>query len=99
MKKLRKELAALGLPPEEPPTPGAVLLTYLQQRGLTQLGAARAMEISMQRMNELVLGKRGMTADTAIRLARLLDTSPVFWRELQVARDLWRAVEARHRAA
>jgi addiction module HigA family antidote len=43
-------------------------------------------------MNEIVLGKRGITADTALRLARLLKTSPQFWMRLQADWDLHQAV-------
>ena len=44
--------------------------------------AARQLDISLNRLNEIVLGKRGITADTALRLARLLKTSPQFWMRL-----------------
>ena len=54
--------------------------------------AARRLAISLNRMNEIVLGKRGITADTALRLARLLKTSPQFWMRLQADWDLQRAM-------
>jgi addiction module HigA family antidote len=54
--------------------------------------AARRLEISLNRMNEIVLSKRGITADTALRLARLLKTSPQFWMRLQADWDLHRAM-------
>jgi hypothetical protein len=47
---------------------------------------------SLNRLNEIVLGKRGITADTAIRLARLLKTSPQFWMRLQADWDLHQAL-------
>jgi addiction module HigA family antidote len=59
---------------------------------LGQVEAARRLEISLNRMNEIVLGKRGITADTALRLARLLKTSPQFWMRLQADWDLHQAV-------
>ena len=46
----------------------------------------------VNRMNEIVLGKRGITADSALRLARLLKTSPQFWMRLQADWDLHQAV-------
>ena len=54
--------------------------------------AARQLDISLNRMNEIVLGKRGITADTALRLARLLKTSPQFWMRLQADWDLHQAI-------
>ncbi|MSO82645.1 MAG: addiction module antidote protein, HigA family [Acidobacteria bacterium] len=50
------------------------------------------MEISLNRMNEIVLGKRSITADTALRLARFLKTSPQFWMRLQADWDLHQAM-------
>ena len=73
--------------------PGEILLEeFLKPMGLGQVEAARRLEISLNRMNEIVLGKRGITADTALRLARLLKTSPQFWMRLQADWDLHRAV-------
>ena len=64
--------------------PGEILLEeFLKPMQLGQVEAARRLEISLNRMNEIVLGKRGITADTALRLARLLHTSPQFWMRLQ----------------
>lgn len=60
--------------------PGEMLLEeYLQPAGLTQAEAARQLGMSLNRLNELVLGKRGVTADTALRLARRFDTTPQLW--------------------
>ena len=56
-----------------------------------QAEAARRMGISTNRLNELVRGKRGVTASTALRLADLLGTSPDFWLNQQTAWDLWHA--------
>src|SRR6266581_2720221 len=56
--------------------PGEILLEeYLKPLGFGQLEAAKRLGISLNRLNEIVLGKRGITADTALRLARLLKTS------------------------
>jgi antitoxin HigA-1 len=51
--------------------------------GIRQVEAARRLGISLNRLNEIVFGKRGITADTALRLARLLKTSPQLWMRLQ----------------
>lgn len=73
--------------------PGEILLEeFLKPMKLGQVEAARRLEISLNRMNEIVLGKRGITADTALRLARLLKTSPQFWMRLQADWDLHQAV-------
>ena len=51
--------------------PGEILLEeYLRPLGIAQIEAARGLDISLNRLNEIVLGKRGITADTALRLAR-----------------------------
>ena len=73
--------------------PGEILLEeFLTPRGLGQVEAARRLEISLNRLNEIVLGKRSITADTALRLARLLKTSPQFWMRLQADWDLHQAM-------
>ncbi len=73
--------------------PGEILLEeFLKPLKLGQVEAARRLDISLNRMNEIVLGKRGITADTALRLARLFKTSPQFWMRLQADWDLHQAV-------
>jgi addiction module HigA family antidote len=80
--------------------PGEILLEdYLKPMGLGQVVAARRLSISLNRLNEIVLGKRGITADTALRLARLLKTSPQFWMRLQADWDLHLAVQRAARKA
>jgi addiction module HigA family antidote len=61
---------------------------------MTQIDAADQMGISLNRLNELIRGKRGVTADTVLRLAKLFKTSPEFWMNLQVAWDLYQAKRA-----
>jgi antitoxin HigA-1 len=76
--------------------PGAILLEeYLKPLGIGQLEAARRLGISLNRLNEIVLGKRGITADTALRLARYLKTSPQLWMRLQADWDLHQALQRR----
>ena len=60
--------------------------------GIGQVDAARRLSISLNRLNEIVLGKRGITADTALRLSRLLKTSPQLWMRLQADWDLHQAI-------
>ena len=74
--------------------PGEMLLEeFLKPMGIGQIRAARRLGISLNRLNEIVLGKRGITADTALRLARLLKTSPQFWMRLQADWDLYKAIK------
>ena len=80
--------------------PGEILLEeYLKPLGLGQLEAARRLGISLNRLNEIVLGKRGITADTALRLAKLLKTSPQLWMRLQADWDLHEAIRREARKA
>lgn len=66
---------------------------FLEPMGISQVDAARRLGISLNRLNEIILGKRGVSADTALRLARLFKTSPQFWMRLQADWDLHLAVE------
>ena len=75
--------------------PGEVLLEeFLVPMGISQNALARAADVPPRRINEIVLGKRGVTADTALRLAAALGTSERFWLGLQADYDL----EEAHRA-
>jgi addiction module HigA family antidote len=72
--------------------PGEVLLEeFLVPLGISQNALARAMAVPPRRINEIVLGKRSITADTALRLAGALGTSERFWTGLQTDYDLERA--------
>ncbi len=69
--------------------PGEVLLEeFLQPLGISQNALARATGVPPRRINEIVLGKRGVSADTAVRLAAALGTSERFWLGLQADHDL-----------
>ncbi len=75
--------------------PGDVLLhEFLEPLGLSQNALARAIDVPPRRINEIVLGKRGISADTAVRLARALGTSERFWLGLQIDFDLEEAQAA-----
>ena len=84
------------LPTRRSPThPGEILLAeFLIPRKLRQNDAAARMQMSANRLNEVIRGKRGVTADSALRLAKLLKTTPEFWLNLQNAYDLYRAKQA-----
>lgn len=83
----------MGFPKERTAThPGEVLLEeYIKPLGLVQAILAKDLGISTNRLNEVVRGKRGMTADTALRLARHFDTSAEFWMNLQSTYELTEA--------
>ena len=69
--------------------PGEVLLEeFLKPMEISQNGLARAIRVPPRRVNEIVLGKRAVTADTALRLARFFGTSEKFWMGLQADYDL-----------
>ena len=71
------------------PTPGEVLLEdFLKPMGLSQNELARALRVPPRRINEIVLGKRAVTADTDLRLARYFGLSPGFFLGLQADFDL-----------
>ena len=81
------------LPRHRPPThPGEMLLEeFLKPLGMTQMELAERIRVSYPRVNEIIKGKRGITPDTALRLARLLGTTPEFWLNGQLNWDLWHA--------
>ncbi len=69
--------------------PGEVLLAeFLEPLGISQNALARAAGVPPRRINEIVLGKRSITTDTAVRLAAALGTSERFWLGLQADYDL-----------
>jgi len=75
--------------------PGEILLEeFLSPMGISQNRLARAMDVPPRRINEIVHGKRAVTADTALRLARALGTSEQFWMGLQADYDLEEARKA-----
>ena len=78
------------LPENRIPThPGEVLLReFLEPMGISQVALADHVGISVQRVNELVRGKRGVTPETAWLLAQALGTTPELWVNLQSQHDL-----------
>jgi antitoxin HigA-1 len=78
------------LPENRIPThPGEILLEeFLQPMELTQVAFSRHIGVPLQRINEIVKGKRGITTDTAWRFSKALGTTPEFWMNLQTIHDL-----------
>ena len=80
--------------------PGEVLLEeFLKPQELSQNALARDIGVPPRRINEIVLAKRGISADTAIRLARYFGNSEQFWMSLQAEFDLEEARKALGKAA
>ncbi len=77
-----------------PVHPGEVLLEdFLKPMGLSQNRLALSVGVHPRRINEIVLGKRGVTADTALRLAKFFGTSPELWLGLQKDYELDVAID------
>ena len=85
---------ARRFPRHRPPTsPGEMLLEeFIKPLGLTQTELAGRLGVSFPRLNEIVRGRRSVTPDTAMRLARVLGMSADFWLGLQQDWELWNAM-------
>ena len=85
------------LPTHRPPThPGEMLLKeFLEPLGVSQVEAANRMNIPFQRLNAIVKGRRGVSADTALLLEALTRWDAQVWLTLQAKWDLWHALKAR----
>ncbi len=79
------------LPRNRRPTPPGEILRheFLEPLGLTQKELAAALGITRVRLSEILRGRRAVTPDTALRLARFFDTTPEFWLGLQRDVSLW----------
>lgn len=76
-------------PEGKPVLPGQILFEeFMEPLELSQNGLARAIGVPPRRINEIVHGKRAITADTALRLAAYLGPDPQFWLNLQTHHDL-----------
>jgi antitoxin HigA-1 len=84
------------IPTHRPPThPGEMLREeFLVPMGLTQKELADAIHVPYQRINEIINGKRGITASTALRLAKFFSISSDFWLNVQVRWDLYHAYQS-----
>jgi len=84
----------------EPSHPGEILVEeFLKPMKMSQMALASKMGVSLQRINTLINGKRDMTAETALLLAKVLKTTPEFWLNLQMTCDLYEARKHLQRAA
>jgi addiction module HigA family antidote len=83
-------------PPKNPFHPGEILLEeFLEPEGITQAALAEKIGWTTARLNELIKGKRGITAAAALDLADALGTSPKLWMNLQATFDLDKVAKAR----
>ena len=78
-----------------PVHPGEILIEdFMKPLGISQYRLAKAMNVYPRKVNEIIQGKRSITADTALRLARFFGTSPEVWMNLQAYYDLELARDA-----
>ena len=96
-----REMVSPQLPRRRSPThPGEMLLEeFLKPLGISQSAFAVRLGISFPRLNDLIHKKRGVTPDTALRLARVLGMSADFWLGLQHDWDLWHLMRSKRAAA
>lgn len=86
--------------PRNPFHPGEILLEeFLEPAGITQTAFAETLGWTRARLNELINGKRGITADAALDLAEALGTSPKVWMNLQTTWELAQAERRRRKVA
>jgi addiction module HigA family antidote len=84
----------------KPVHPGEILLEdFLEPLGMSRNALAKAIGVPAPRVNDVVLGRRGITADTALRLAAYIGTTPEFWLNLQLRYDLNMARQRKDLAA
>ncbi len=86
----------IRIPTEKPlPHPGDILKhDFLDPLDITQTELAKRMGVPIQRINQICRGRRAVTPDTALRLARLFGTTPEFWLNAQTAWDLWHVIHS-----
>ena len=76
-----------------------LLHEFLEPLGVSQSALAVRLGVSFPRLNEVIRGRRGVTPDTALRLARVVGMSADFWLGLQQDWDLWHAMRSDNAAA
>ncbi len=80
----------MRMPAHKPSTVGEILQEeFLEPLGITQGELAEAMGVGRKTVNELCVGRRAITTDTAILLATVLGTTAMFWLNLQLMNNLW----------
>jgi len=72
---------------------------YLEPLGITQGQLAKAMGVSRRTVNEICTGKRAVTVDTALMLAKVFENTPDFWLNMQRRHDIWAALHSPKRKA
>jgi antitoxin HigA-1 len=83
-----------------PVRPGEVLVEeFLEPLEITQVGLAQHLGVTFQTVNAIVNGRRSITPNTALRLARVFGTSPTFWLNLQLTWDLYREMHSEEAAS
>lgn len=73
-------------------------MEFMEPLGLTQTELAERIGVPIQRVNQVIRGRRSVTPDTALRLARLFGTTAEFWLNAQTGWDLWHAQNSRSAA-
>lgn len=82
----------IKIPAHQPTSVGVMLKEeFIEPMGITQGELAKAMGVGRKTVNELCGNRRGVTAETAFLLAKVLGTTPEFWLNLQMMNDLWLA--------
>lgn len=79
--------------PRPPIHPGEHLRIDLEAAGVSQRRLASAINVPANRISEIIQGRRSITADTALRLARAIGTTPQYWLNLQANYDLRKALQ------
>lgn len=77
--------------PRPPIHPGEHLRVDLEELGMSQAALARTLHVPRNRISQIISGERGITADTALRLAHWMGTTPEYWLNLQAMYDLRKA--------
>ena len=77
--------------PRPPIHPGEHLRIDLEELGMSQAALSRALHVPRNRISQIISGERGITADTALRLAQWMGTTPEYWLNLQAMYDLRKA--------
>lgn len=85
----QKQVERLKAQTRRPSTPGDLAAMLAENLGLTQGQLAARLGVGRQSVNELVKGRRRLTADMAQRLGRLFGNGPELWLQMQTQRDLW----------
>jgi len=89
-------IATLKPPAHKPISVKAMLVDeFLKPLNISQGELAKAMGVGRKTVNELCVGKRGITVETAFLLAKVLQTTPGFWFNLQLINDMWTAINNR----